>query len=379
MATDIETVIIGAGVIGLATARALCEAGHEVMVLERHDRIGAETSSRNSEVIHAGIYYPPGSERARLCVRGRDMLYAFAGEYGVPAKRCGKLVVATDPAELAALDRIAGGALKCGVSDLKRLSESEARALEPELKCVAGLLSPSTGIIDVHAFMLALEGLIGAQSGEVVLNTSVEDLALTPASDFAISFRAGDDSSATITARNLVISAGLEAQRLSELLLAKTPSAYRPPKRYLAKAHYYTLSGRAPFRHLIYPIPHDGGLGIHLTLDIAGQARFGPDLTWVDHVDYTFDDEGGARRAAFEEAIRRYWPGLPRASLQQGYTGIRPKIHGPGTPTADFAIHGPAIHGVPRLVGLYGVESPGITSSLAIAEDVAAMFASGSA
>lgn len=373
MATDIETVVIGAGVIGLAVARACAEAGSEVMVLERHGRIGAETSSRNSEVIHAGIYYPAGSLRARLCVKGRRLLYDFAAEFGIPAKRCGKLVVATEASEIAALDRIAASATGAGVDDLRQLSSAEARRLEPDVECAAALLSPSTGIIDVHALMLALEGLIGAQRGQVVLNSAVEDLSLTPPGDFAITTE-GADGRTTITARNLVIAAGLEAQRLSGLIHGKAAGSYTPPQLYLAKAHYYVLAGRAPFTHLIYPVPAEGGLGIHLTLDMAGQARFGPDLTWVDRVDYTFDDADGRRRAAFENAIRRYWPELPAGLLQPGYTGIRPKIHPPGTPTADFAIHGPSAHGIPRLVCLYGIESPGLTSSLAIAEDVARLL-----
>lgn len=374
MAADIETVVIGAGVIGLAIGRACAEAGRDVMVLERHSRIGAETSSRNSEVIHAGIYYPPGSMRARLCVEGRRLLYEFAAQHAVPAKRCGKLVVATEAADMATLDRISASAAAAGVSDVRRLTREEARELEPEVACTAAVYSPSTGIIDVHALMLALEGLIGARSGQVVLNTAVTDLSVTPSGDFAIATE-GVGGSTTITARNLVIAAGLESQRLSAPLHAKTAgSAYEPPKQYLAKAHYFVLAVRAPFTHLVYPVPAQGGLGIHLTLDMAGQARFGPDLTWVNCVDYTFEDDNGQRRLAFTTAIRRYWPALPEGALHPGYTGIRPKIHAPGTPTADFAIHGPAEHGIPRLVCLHGIESPGLTASLAIAEDVARLI-----
>lgn len=301
MATDVETVVIGAGVVGLAIARACAEAGNEVLLLERHNRVGAETSSRNSEVIHAGIYYPKDSLRACLCIDGRKLLYSFAAEFGVPAKRCGKLIVATDTAEIAALEVIAARAVANGV-DVRRLERTEARELEPEVECAAALYSPSTGIIDVHALMLALEGLIGANNGQVVLNSEVQDLTLTPSGDFAVTTE-GRDGSTTITAHNLVIAAGLEAQRLGGMLHAKRATSYLPPPLYLAKAHYYVLSGRVPFRHLIYPIPAEGGLGIHLTLDMAGQARFGPDIEWVNKIDYTFDDADGRRRATFEDAF----------------------------------------------------------------------------
>lgn len=368
--TDIETVVIGAGVIGLAIARELAEAGEEVMVLERHDRIGSETSARNSEVIHAGIYYPQGSLRARLCVRGRKLLYDFAIESGVPVKRCGKLLVATDAPEVKQLNAIAENASANGVETVS-LSRAEAQLLEPELECVAALFSPATGIIDAHALMLALEGLISARDGQVVLHSTVVDLSLDPTGDFIITTRDAPHApnSSTFTARNLIIAAGLEAQRLVALLHGQGSSSYAPPPLYPAKAHYYTLNGRSPFRHLIYPVPADGGLGIHLTLDMGAQARFGPDLTWTDNIDYAFDDSD-QRRRKFEGAVRRYWPGLPDDALQPGHTGIRPKIHPPGTPTADFAIHGPAVHGIPRLVSLYGIESPGLTCCLAIAEEV---------
>ena len=370
MSADIETVVIGAGVIGLAIARAFTDDGGEVMVLERHKLIGAETSSRNSEVIHAGIYYPRDSMRARFCVRGKDQLYNFAQQAGIPVKRCGKILVATSPDETPQLDRISAAGKANGVSDLCSLSPKEVRELEPDIACVAALHSPSTGIIDAHALMLTLEGLIEAGNGQVVLNVSVENLSQNAQGNFVVTTQSSDGETTTLTARNLIIAAGLEAQHLAAFIHGKTNGSYMPPKRYLAKAHYYTLSTRVPFKHLIYPVPPQAGLGIHLTLDMAGQARFGPDLTWIDQVDYTFDDADGRRQADFETAIRRYWPSLPQASLQPGYTGIRPKIHPPGTSTADFAIHGPEIHGIPRLIGLYGIESPGLTCCLSIADHV---------
>lgn len=279
MATDIQTVVIGAGVIGLAIARALAEAGQEVMVLERHDRIGSETSARNSGVIHAGIYYPPGSTRARLCVQGRRQLYSFARERGVPFSRCGKLLVASQASEIAQLNSISANAAASGVSALP-LSRAEAKQLEPEIECVAALFFPSSGVIDAHTLMLALEGSISSCDGQIVLNTMVTGLSVHPSGNFAITTRStpGDvsPSTSTITARNLVIAAGLGAQAIGAELHGQTGRAYSPPPLHPAKAHYYALRGRSPFRHLIYPVPADGGLGIHLTLDMAGQARFGP-------------------------------------------------------------------------------------------------------
>lgn len=376
MATDIQTVVIGAGVIGLAIARTLAEAGQEVMVLERHDRIGSETSARNSEVIHAGIYYPPGSIRARLCVQGRRQLYSFASDRGVPYSRCGKLLVASQASEIGQLDLISANAAASGVSAVL-LSRAEVKQLEPEIECVAALFFPSSGVIDAHALMLALEGSITNCDGRIVLNTTVTGLSVDPAGNFAITTRSSPDdvpsSTSTITARNLVIAAGLGAQEIGAALHRQTGSTYSPPPLYPAKAHYYALKGRSPFHHLIYPVPANGGLGIHLTLDMAGQARFGPDITWTSGIDYGFEDTA-LRRSTFERAIRRYWPGLPDDALHPGYTGIRPKIHPAGTPTVDFAIHGPAVHSVPRLVGLYGMESPGLTSCLAIAKEVAGLL-----
>lgn len=372
MTPDVETVVIGAGVVGLAVARALAAAGREVMVLERHDGIGRETSSRSSEVIHAGLYYPPGSLKARLCVAGRERLYAFARENGVPHARYGKLVVATAEEDLARLDALAATARANGVDDTVRLDAAAVRAREPEVACVGALLSPSTGVIDSHALMVALEGHIRSGPGSIVLNTAVEGLRVPGSGAFAIETASGGER-ATLTAAHLVIAAGLGASRLGAMVSAG--SGYVPPSTYPARGHYYMLDGRTPFRHLVYPLPQDGGLGIHLTLDLAGRARFGPDIEWQDEASTAFDEAGGLRRQRFEEEIRRYWPGLPAGRLSAGYVGVRPKIHRQGAPAADFAIHGAREHGIARLVALYGIESPGLTASLAIGELVAARLA----
>lgn len=373
MAADVETVVVGAGVVGLAIARALALAGHEVMVLERHDRIGSETSSRNSEVIHAGIYYPPGSLRAQMCVAGKQQLYRFCTENGIAHARCGKLLVATEEIEIARLEAIAANAKQNGVDDLRKLTADDVRALEPEVACVAGYLSPSTGVIDSHGLMLALEGHLTTNGGEVVLNTTVTDLdAPTDASGaFRIATWSGGETS-TLTANNLVLAGGLGGTELGKLL--SYPRDYRVPKTYPAKGHYFTLSAKAPFKHLVYPMPQGAWLGVHLTLDVTGRAKFGPDIEWKDEVSYDFEDADGARRITFEHEIRRYWPGLPDGALHPDYVGVRPKIYRQGEPVADFAIHGPGAHGLPRLVALYGIESPGLTSSLAIGDHVAALF-----
>ena len=377
MGTDVETVVIGAGVVGLAIARALAGAGQEVLVLERHRGVGMETSSRSSEVIHGGIYYPPGSLKARLCVAGRGMLYDFAAENGVAHKRCGKLIVATSEAETATLSAIAATAARNGVSDLAMITAAEAHALEPAVTCVAGLISPSTGIIDSHGLMLALEGHITAGGGRVVLNTKVTGIARDEAQDFTIA-TTGADGAAELVARRLVIAGGLGATELGRML-AGAPG-YSVPETHLARGHYFVLRGRTPFRHLVYPVPEPGALGIHLTLDIAGAARFGPDIEWVADGEtdleeiYAFNDPDGARRLRFEAAIRRYWPGLPEGALEPGYIGLRPKVSRQGEPAADFAIHGEAQHGIARMVALYGIESPGLTSSLAIGEVVAGLL-----
>ena len=370
MAPDVETVVIGAGVVGLATARALVAAGHEVLVLERHGGIGQETSSRSSEVIHAGLYYPSGSRKARFCVEGRDLLYAFARENGVPHARYGKLLVATRDEEIPRLDKLADTARANGVADIARLSAEDVKAREPELVAVAGLLSPSTGVIDSHALMMALEGHIRAGAGSVVLETHVTALGVRRDGAFEITTESGGGGErAILTARNLVIAAGLGATALGAMLGGQP--GYTPPKTYPARGHYYALEGAAPFRHLVYPMPDEAWLGVHLTLDVTGRAKFGPDLEWQAEPSYVFDDSEGRRRARFVEEIRRYWPGLPEDRLVPAYVGVRPKIYAEGEPAPDFTIHTEREHGWARCVALYGIESPGLTSALAIGAFVA--------
>ena len=370
MTADVETVVVGAGVVGLAAARALALTGHDIMVLERHGRIGTETSSRSSEVIHAGLYYPPGSLRAQLCVAGKQQLYDFCAESGVAHQRCGKLLVATEEGEIAKLEAIAATAAKNGVGDLQRLTANDVRTLEPEVACVAAYLSPSTGVIDSHGLMLAIEGHITTLGGQVVLNTAVTGIGVGD-DNFTIETQSGPERS-TFTARNLVLAAGLGATTLGRMLT--WPANYRAPETYPARGHYFALTGRAPFRRLVYPMPAGAWLGVHLTLDVTGRAKFGPDIEWCDDVSYEFDEQGGARLARFEAEIRRYWPGLPAGALHADSVGVRPKIYREGEPVADFAIHGPEQHGLPRLVALYGMESPGLTSSLAIGAHVAALL-----
>jgi L-2-hydroxyglutarate oxidase LhgO len=370
---DVETVVVGAGVVGLAAARAIALAGHDVLVIERHAAIGQETSSRSSEVIHAGLYYPPGSLRAKLCVEGRRLLYDFAQETGVPVVRCGKLLVATTAEDCVRLDALAANARASGVTDLAALTAAEARALEPELACVAAVLSPSTGVIDSHALMVALEGHFRAEGGNIVLNHAVEGIGIGGDGTFELSIASGTQAPSRLSARNLVLAAGLGATRLGERI--PSHAGYRVPQVHPARGHYYALASRAPFRHLVYPMPESGWLGIHLTLDVSGRAKFGPDLEWqVGEPSYVFDEREGARRAAFETAIRRYWPALPDNALEPAYVGVRPKIYKPGEAAPDFAIHGHEQHGIDRLVALYGIESPGLTSSLAIGAHVAAML-----
>lgn len=375
MTPDVETVVIGAGVVGLAVARALVASGHEVMVLERHGGIGQETSGRSSEVIHAGLYYPPGSLKARFCVEGRDLLYAFARENGVPHVRYGKLVVATRADEIPRLEKLAATARANGVTDVVRLSAEEVQAREPELSAVAALLSPMTGVIDSHALMVALEGHIRSGAGSVVLATRVTGLAVRSDGAFEIATESGEGDArarAVLSSRNLVIAGGLGASSLGDMIGGK--AGYCPPRTYPARGHYYALDGRAPFRHLVYPMPHEAWLGLHLTLDVTGRAKFGPDLEWREEPGYLFDEEEGARRARFAGEIRRYWPGLPEHRLSPAYVGVRPKIYRAGEPAPDFAIHGARDHGLARLVALYGIESPGLTSALAIGAYVAGML-----
>jgi L-2-hydroxyglutarate oxidase LhgO len=363
MSADVETIVVGAGAVGLAVARALALAGHEVMVLEQHELIGSETSSRNSEVIHAGIYYPPGSLRARLCVRGKELLYRFCAENSVPHARCGKLLVATSESQLPKLAAIKETAARNGVTDLEPLGGNAARELEPEVACVAALLSPSTGIIDSHGFMLALEGHIEANGGSVVLRCPVERIERDNAGLFRLA--TGGDNPGAITCSNLVNSAGLHASKLARTL--GHGDGYRPPETYYAKGQYYALSGRSPFKRHIYPMPDGAWLGLHATIDIGGRCKFGPDIAWIPDIDYTFEP---SRLTAFLDFIRSYYPGLEVERLHPDYTGIRPKLYREGEPVPDFAIHGTREHGQEGLVALYGIESPGLTAALAIGEMV---------
>jgi L-2-hydroxyglutarate oxidase LhgO len=359
---EVEAVVIGAGVIGLAAARALALAGHEVIVLERAYMIGFETSSRNSEVIHGGLYYPKDSLKARNCVEGRERLYAYCQEHGVPHARLGKLIVATAEEEIPGVEQIAAAARANGVDNLEWLSASQAQRLEPELQCVTALLSPSTGIIDSHALMLAYQGEAEAAGGFVAFRTPVLG-GHVRADGFELSV--GGDEPTTLRCRLLVNAAGLYAPAVARAIEG-VPTESIPPA-YFCRGVYFTLSGRTPFRRLIYPVPVPGGLGVHITLDLAGQARFGPDVEWIDAVDYAVDPRRGDK---FYAAVRRYWPGLRDDALQPGYAGIRPKISGPTEPAADFVVQGAEAHGIPGLVNLYGIESPGLTASLPLADEI---------
>ena len=364
MSDQLDCVIVGAGVVGLAIGRSLALAGREVVVLEAESEIGMHTSSRNSEVIHAGLYYATDTLKARLCVSGKAMLYDYCEARHVPVNRIGKLIVASGDAEIARLHAIKEQGAKNGVTDLQLLSAREARELEPAVACDAAMLSPSTGIIDSHALMLSLQGEIEAHGGYVVPNSRVTKV--RPMSDgFEL---AVDGSADPVTCKTLVNSAGLFAGDLADAIEG-FPVDARPPVRY-AIGHYYAYQGKSPFNHLVYPVPVDGGLGIHATNDMGGSARFGPDVEWVDRIDYDFDD---TRKERFAEAIRRYFPTLDESRLASAYTGIRPKLSGPGEAAHDFVIQGAEAHGVPGLVNLFGIESPGLTAALAIGDHVAEM------
>lgn len=362
----VDAVVVGAGVVGLACARALALRGIETIVLERHDTFGSETSSRNSEVIHAGLYYPTDSLKARLCVAGRQQLYAYCADRGISHRRCGKLMVATSPEQVTQLQHYLKQGQANGVTDLAMLTASEAKALEPDLECVAALFSPSTGIVDSHGLMLTLLGDAESAGAMLVVCTPVIGGRIE---QDGIVIETGGSEPICVKARIVINAAGLGAPALATSLDG-FPSEHVPPCFY-AKGNYYALAGRASFSRLVYPMPEPGGLGVHLTLDLAGQARFGPDVEWVSELDYDVDP---ARADCFYSAVRRYWPGLADGTLMPAYAGIRPKITGPGEAAADFLIQGPTSHGIGGLVNLFGIESPGLTSCLAIAEQVVAPF-----
>ena len=359
---NVDAVVIGAGVIGLAVARALALRGREVIILEAEDHFGTVTSSRNSEVVHAGIYYTHGSLKARMCVTGRELLYGFCESYGIPYRRCGKLIVATCEAQLTELEQINEAAARNGVK-LEFLDRAQALRLEPQLACEGALYSPSTGIIDSHSYMLALLGHAENRGALLITESRVTQLHLDP--DGILIGINGDEPA--LRANTVVNSAGIFAPDVARLIAGGFPAEHIP-QRYLAKGNYFALTGRSPFERLVYPIPEPGGLGVHLTLDMAGRARFGPDVQWVEEYEYSVEPRRAER---FYAAIRTYWPDLADGALQPAYAGIRPKITGPKEAAVDFRIDGPETHGVPGIVNLFGIESPGLTASLALADFIA--------
>jgi L-2-hydroxyglutarate oxidase LhgO len=363
----VDTVVIGAGVVGLACARVVALSGREVVVLESESAIGTGTSSRNSEVIHAGIYYARGSLKAKLCVAGKHALYSYLAEHGVPHRRCGKLIAAANESQIPYLEKLRAQAHANGVEDVHLISAEEAKRMEPALACVAALESPSTGIIDSHGYMLSLQGDAAEHGAAVAFRSPVLRGATATK---GIELEVGGAEPTRLLARRVINSAGLFAPRVAGAIEG-FPAARVPPERY-CKGNYFAVSGRSPFSRLIYPVPEAAGLGVHLTLDLAGNARFGPDVEWIERVDYDVDPRRAER---FYRAIRAYWPGLKDGALQPAYAGIRPKIQGPEEPARDFLVEGPREHGVPGLVNLFGIESPGLTASLAIAELVLGMLA----
>ncbi len=371
MTDKIDCLVIGAGVVGLAIARAMALKGRDVIVVEAEPAIGTVTSARNSEVIHAGLYYPPGSLKGRLCVHGNAQLYDYAERHGVEHQRCGKLVVATSESEVAILKDVAGKAAANGCTTLDWLDGAAAHALEPELTCLAALSSPTTGILDSHGFMLSLQGELAALGGWVALSSPVVG---GEALGGGILMQVGGAQPMEVECTSVINCAGLDAQKVAGLLKGLAPSHI--PKRHLCKGNYFSLTGKAPFSRLVYPVPGAVSLGCHYTRDLGGQGRFGPDAEWiaddVNAIDYTVDP---ARGDAFYAEIRRYWPGLADGALSPAYSGMRPKLQAPGEAAQDFAIHGPSVHGVSGLVNLFGIESPGLTASLAIGAYVADMVA----
>ena len=364
MTADIQTIVIGAGVVGLACARSMARSGREVLIIEQHDAIGTETSARNSEVIHAGIYYPKGSLKAELCVSGREMLYRYCAENGIEHKRTGKLIVATADDQVDALQEIKRKAHDNGVTDLAWVSREEALEREPALHCVGALVSPSTGIVDSHQLMVTLLGEAENHGATLALNTKVTSVSFENGL-YTVNTTDVDGEEMSLTCAELIVAGGLHSQTLGRNF-AGLPENTVPPQHY-ARGCYFTLSGKAPFSTLIYPAPEQAGLGIHLTLDMGGQARFGPDVTWVDEPNYDVPEE---RRSAFAEAIRKYYPDLNEDALQTGYAGVRPKIQASGEAARDFMIADEKQHGLKGLVMLYGIESPGLTAALAIGSRV---------
>lgn len=364
--TDFDCVIIGAGVVGLAIGRELSLSGLSVILLEKEGSIGTETSSRNSEVIHAGLYYPAGSLKALYCVEGNKLLYSYCQNKNIDYKKCGKLIVATDEAEISYLQSLLLKGHCNGCEDLILIEREHVAELEPELKCISAILSPSTGIIDSHDYMLNLLGDLESSGGNIAFYSPFIR-AKTSGKDFHVDV--GGKEPTQITSKWIINSSGLHASKVASSIYGINEKFI--PQTNFAKGNYFNLHGASPFRHLIYPAPQAHGLGVHLTLDLGGQARFGPDVEWISSIDYTVD----ARRSdAFYEAIRRYWPHLPSNSLMPAYSGIRPKICGPNDPAPDFRIDGPDLHGISGLVNLFGIESPGLTSSLAIAKAVSKLI-----
>lgn len=360
---DVDCVVIGAGVIGLASARALALRGREVLLLECERHIGSQTSSRNSEVIHGGLYYPPGSLKATMCVQGRELLYRYCSDHHVDYRRCGKFIVAVNEAQVTELQRIEGVARANGVTDLAWLSGTEAQRIEPQLRCHTVLVSPSTGILDSHGYMMSL--LADAESYGASLVASVAVSAIEPGPQGNLLY-IGNEAGPSLRCRTVVNAAGLNATALAHATRGLQPQ-YIPPL-HLAKGNYFTLTGAAPFQRLVYPVPEPGGLGVHMTLDLSGRARFGPDVEWIEKVDY---DVSAGRANSFYAAIRNYWPGLADGRLQAAYAGIRPKITPAGAPAGDFRLSGSSEHGIRGLVNTFGIESPGLTASLALAERIA--------
>jgi L-2-hydroxyglutarate oxidase LhgO len=366
MVDSVEAVVIGAGVVGLAVARRLAMAGREVVVLEAADAIGTETSSRNSEVIHAGIYYPKDSWKARFCVAGKMALYKYCQTHGVEHRNCGKFIVATNEEQISELERLKQAATINGVPDLEWRTPAEISAEEPAVFCVRALWSPSTGIIDSHGLMLAYQGDAEEAGAMIAFQTPVESGSVE---EDGILLSTGGDTPATLKAQIVVNSAGLHAQKMASAI-SGIPKETIPPC-YYAKGNYYSLVGKPPFKRPIYPVPEKAGLGVHVTVDLGGQVRFGPDVEWINDLDYDVDP---ARADAFYAAVRAYYPDLPDGSIQPGYSGIRPKLQAPGEAARDFLVQGPNEHGISGLVNLYGIESPGLTASLAIADQVALLL-----